>query len=507
MKKMEKVIKFIFAFAILLSSNNIKAQTATAVVKLFNKDTVACDAVAINLQLEIKLNHEASIYITYQVDGDKITPDPIPYADIVANGNKISLSGATLSLKPNERYATHTIKLVSISTQNMTSPQSLDASFNVELFATPTPEIKTDSVGAGICGLETQLIANNKWNDISIYHWSSNIGSITDADKEIGHLKLDNNQTASITLTETTGGKCSSSTTKNITMLGTPKGFISRNDENGDDNPVVICSALTDDENFDFDFDITAEGYSPFEVTFSNGQKLSNVYVGTSKQYLHNNKSHNLTITKMTDKYGCVATDVDKQGSVQIIDRKPIPQLPSDTLNYNINRNIQLSVDENNERNTYEWQLAPSYLNYDAWFDNNQSNETSFNTNIDGIISIQCIEKNKYMYVNNKWLTYDRECVDTAFVNISVEVPVNYPNGISPNNDGHNDKLVIEGLPANNTLIICDSKGKKIYEKENYRNDWDAEGVEDGYYYYIVKSGNSKLVTETLVIKRSVFTE
>jgi hypothetical protein len=41
-----------------------------------------------------------------------------------------------------------------------------------------------------------------------------------------------------------------------------------------------------------------------------------------------------------------------------------------------------------------------------------------------------------------------------------------------------------------------------VYEKENYRNDWKAEGLDDGYYMYVLEGQGIKTLKESLVIKR-----
>lgn len=71
---------------------------------------------------------------------------------------------------------------------------------------------------------------------------------------------------------------------------------------------------------------------------------------------------------------------------------------------------------------------------------------------------------------------------------------------LSPNGDGINDALIIEGLEQspNNLLSIFDRNGVKVFEKTNYRDEFrgiantgsfimkkDA-GLPDGIYYYVV---------------------
>ncbi len=38
-----------------------------------------------------------------------------------------------------------------------------------------------------------------------------------------------------------------------------------------------------------------------------------------------------------------------------------------------------------------------------------------------------------------------------------------------------------------NTLVIFNRYGQKIYEADNYKNDWDAKGVSDGVYFFILE--------------------
>ncbi|WP_269013455.1 putative Ig domain-containing protein [Aquirufa nivalisilvae] len=71
------------------------------------------------------------------------------------------------------------------------------------------------------------------------------------------------------------------------------------------------------------------------------------------------------------------------------------------------------------------------------------------------------------------------------------------PQGISPNGDGKNDKLIIPGiLGFKNSLTIFNRWGEIVYETKDYKNDWGGESnnvfilkdglLPDGVYYYIV---------------------
>ncbi len=67
----------------------------------------------------------------------------------------------------------------------------------------------------------------------------------------------------------------------------------------------------------------------------------------------------------------------------------------------------------------------------------------------------------------------------------------NIPNSFSPNGDGTNDFFIIRGLLENSKLIIFNKLGRKVYESENYQNDWngktnDGERLDSDTYWYIL---------------------
>jgi len=61
-------------------------------------------------------------------------------------------------------------------------------------------------------------------------------------------------------------------------------------------------------------------------------------------------------------------------------------------------------------------------------------------------------------------------------------------NVFSPNDDEVNDELEFKYLQSfpGNQLSIFDRWGGLVYEKFNYGNNWRAEGVSEGTYYYIL---------------------
>lgn len=86
-------------------------------------------------------------------------------------------------------------------------------------------------------------------------------------------------------------------------------------------------------------------------------------------------------------------------------------------------------------------------------------------------------------------------------------INIKIPNAMSPNGDGINDYFKIYNLESypDNELVVLDRRGKVVYRCKNYQNDWSAEGIPDGVYYFrllIKHPSNSKINQGTLTIIR-----
>jgi gliding motility-associated-like protein len=68
-------------------------------------------------------------------------------------------------------------------------------------------------------------------------------------------------------------------------------------------------------------------------------------------------------------------------------------------------------------------------------------------------------------------------------------------NAFSPNGDGINDYFNIKGLTSQSKLLIFNRDGKKLYETDNYTNNWDGKDEEvkilesDTYWYVLIVPG------------------
>ena len=95
-------------------------------------------------------------------------------------------------------------------------------------------------------------------------------------------------------------------------------------------------------------------------------------------------------------------------------------------------------------------------------------------------------------------------CVDSVrstYVIIPPEITI--PNVISPNGDLSNDYLVIRNIEFwNNELTIFSRWGNKVYDVKNYRNQWKADDLPDGTYYYVLKLNDQKQYNGHLTVLR-----
>ncbi len=105
-------------------------------------------------------------------------------------------------------------------------------------------------------------------------------------------------------------------------------------------------------------------------------------------------------------------------------------------------------------------------------------------------------------------------CEDKIKVDV-ISCDVIVPNIITPNNDGKNDKFKImltgDGAPEffstfpNSILIIYNRWGKKVYESNNYQNEWGGEDLTDGVYFwnlYLADGKDTEMKGTVTILKK-----
>lgn len=79
-----------------------------------------------------------------------------------------------------------------------------------------------------------------------------------------------------------------------------------------------------------------------------------------------------------------------------------------------------------------------------------------------------------------------------SYINVLEELII--PNGISPNFDQVNDIWIIENIDqfAGNSVKIFNQWGNVVFEAVNYENNWQADQLPDGTYFYLIDLNNGK---------------
>ena len=88
-------------------------------------------------------------------------------------------------------------------------------------------------------------------------------------------------------------------------------------------------------------------------------------------------------------------------------------------------------------------------------------------------------------------------CTGSSSITLSEPLPVDLPTVITPNNDGFNDVLVIQGIEAfpNNELSVFNRWGGLVFNQNNYQNTWAGESnnggqLPKGTYFVILELNN-----------------
>jgi large repetitive protein len=125
------------------------------------------------------------------------------------------------------------------------------------------------------------------------------------------------------------------------------------------------------------------------------------------------------------------------------------------------------------------------------------------------------IVKFKYMICSD---LCTRLC-DTGEVRILVQprkdtarlAKIDVPNAITPNGDGKNDALVVDGLDqfGENELVIFNRWGDVLYKSKPYKNDWrgtnqSGSDLPEGTYYYVLRlnTADGKILRGDMTILR-----
>lgn len=83
-----------------------------------------------------------------------------------------------------------------------------------------------------------------------------------------------------------------------------------------------------------------------------------------------------------------------------------------------------------------------------------------------------------------------------------VEYNITTPTVFTPNQDGFNETFIIPFLLPNSSLTIYNRWGNQVFTTPNYQNNWSAEGLSDGVYYYILTLPTGERLNGSVTVMR-----
>lgn len=207
-------------------------------------------------------------------------------------------------------------------------------------------------------------------------------------------------------------------------------------------------------------------------------------------------RAHQYYSIRVVDPAGCVAQDTLY---TQAYPNPVVKITASPDTAYIQNPHIKFSF-ENLSQDTL--QISNSYWEFDK--DQNSYSQPEIVHTFDKVGTYSA-----YLTVFNP------QGCDTLYTHVVDVLPVELfiPNVFTPNGDGINDYFVIKAKDASQQgtkstlkfdgaaqdykplndyyekthLVIFNRLGRKVFESDNYKNDWDGGGLPDGTYFYVLK--------------------
>ena len=110
-----------------------------------------------------------------------------------------------------------------------------------------------------------------------------------------------------------------------------------------------------------------------------------------------------------------------------------------------------------------------------------------------------------YLYIDNVYLGSCETIPEIFTPVVSTVIPagkLHIPGIITPNGDKFNDIFFIENLPRYAVLSITDKKGLVVFKTENYKNDWEAYGLDAANYNFELKLPDGNVVYGSVDVVR-----
>jgi gliding motility-associated-like protein len=94
-------------------------------------------------------------------------------------------------------------------------------------------------------------------------------------------------------------------------------------------------------------------------------------------------------------------------------------------------------------------------------------------------------------------------CSIEKIARVPLDTDILIPNIFTPNEDGQNDEFYIRNLPVDNAKLMVTSRwGKEVFSSVSYKNNWKADGIPDGVYFYTLQVGSGTAITGWVEVLR-----
>lgn len=122
--------------------------------------------------------------------------------------------------------------------------------------------------------------------------------------------------------------------------------------------------------------------------------------------------------------------------------------------------------------------------------------EGGYSVDAQGVVTFEPAEN----FTGTSTVSYevrDENGLVSNVANITVDVNARrfkIPNVFTPNGDGRNDVFEIVGIEGFDRveITVVNRWGNEVYRNNNYRNNWDGQGLNEGTYYYVVITHNGE---------------
>ena len=245
------------------------------------------------------------------------------------------------------------------------------------------------------------------------------------------------------------------------------------------------------------------EGCEPYTIHFENTSQYGHTYlwdfgdgdISTEKSPTHTYGTGQYNFRYIVrSEYGC-EDSLTYQDLITVYS-SPVAQFSWEPMNPTVMhpsvtfRNLTIPQSDDNH---YYWEIQydrDNHISYHTLTDVNPTFEwTTDGTDISGNYVARLIAMTQNVGPSGKIV----ECRDTIENSILlVNDFLQFPNVVTPNGDGINDKFVISNLInglgyPNNSLAIYDRWGKRVFYKENISKEedfWDPSNVPTGTYFW-----------------------